>query len=83
MNGAWQPLGFFSRHLRTAEVRYSTFDRELLAAYCSVLYFRHLLDGRSFVLATDHKPLVGAFSKRADALSGRQQRQLSILSEFN
>jgi hypothetical protein len=83
VNGAWQPLGFFSRHLRAAELRYSTFDRELLAAYCSVLNFRHLLDGRPFLLATDHKPLVGAFSKRTDALSGRQQRQLSLLAEFN
>ena len=30
-NGIWTPLAFFSRKLRPAETRYSTFDRELLA----------------------------------------------------
>ena len=27
----WEPLGFFSRKLDTAQVRYSAYDRELLA----------------------------------------------------
>lgn len=31
VDGTWQPLAFFSRQLRPAERRYSTFDRELLA----------------------------------------------------
>jgi len=33
VNDLWQPLGFFSRKLSPAERRYSTYDRELLAAY--------------------------------------------------
>ena len=33
-NGVWRPLGFFSRKLQTPrEIKYSTFDRELLAAH--------------------------------------------------
>jgi hypothetical protein len=28
---AWEPLGFFSRKLEPAQVKYSAFDRELLA----------------------------------------------------
>jgi hypothetical protein len=39
-----------------AGTRYSTFDRELLAAFSAVRHFRFLLEGRQFRLLTDHKP---------------------------
>lgn len=81
--GTTQPLGFFSRKLRQAEARYSTFDRELLAVYLAVRHFKHLLEGSQFTIRTDHKPLVHAFSKPGDAWSNRQQRQLSSIAEFN
>ena len=32
-NGYWVPIAFFSRKLSSTEMKYSTFDRELLAAY--------------------------------------------------
>jgi hypothetical protein len=56
----WRPLAFFSRKLSKAEVNYSTFDRELLAAFLAVKQFRFQLEGRRFKLFTDHKPLVAA-----------------------
>ena len=31
--GQWQPISYFSRKLKPAEVRYSTFDRELTSPY--------------------------------------------------
>jgi hypothetical protein len=34
--GSWRPLAFFSRKLSTPEVKYSTFDRELLAAFAAI-----------------------------------------------
>ena len=40
VNGAWQPLAFFSRRLRPAETRYHTFDRELLAVFLALRHFR-------------------------------------------
>ena len=43
---AWQPLAFFSKKLSPTHVRYSTFDRELLAAFSAVRHFRFLLEGR-------------------------------------
>jgi RNase H-like domain found in reverse transcriptase/Reverse transcriptase (RNA-dependent DNA polymerase) len=61
----WKPLGFFSQKLSLAESWYSAFDRELLAVYSGILHFRHLLEGRPFVICTDHKPLVGALSRAA------------------
>ena len=64
-------------------MRYSTFDRELLAAYLSVLHFRYLIEGRQVLLLTDHKPLCSAFYSLNPAKSDRQLRQLAILTEFS
>jgi hypothetical protein len=56
--GRWQPLALYSKTLTGAGTRYSTMDRELLAAFSTVRHFRFLLEGRQFRLLTDHKPLV-------------------------
>jgi hypothetical protein len=76
------PIGFYSRKLSSTERNYSTFDRELLAAYSAVIHFQHLLDGRHVTLFTDHKPLVQAFHSHRDPKTPRQQRHLSTISEF-
>jgi len=78
-----QPLAFFSRKLSAAEVKYSTFDRELLAAYAAIRHFRFMLEGRQFVLYTDHKPLVAAMVRVTPPWSARQQRHLAYISEFS
>ena len=82
VNGIPQPLAFYSRKLKPAETKYSTFDRELLAIFLSVRHFRHFLEGAQFKIFTDHQPLVHAFTKSRDAWSARQQRQLSAIAEF-
>ncbi|GFO32206.1 Pol polyprotein [Plakobranchus ocellatus] len=56
VNGIWQPLAFFSKRLRPPEMRYSTFDRELLALYLATRHFRFFLERRPFTAYTDHKP---------------------------
>jgi transposase InsO family protein len=78
----WRPLGFYSQKLSAAESRYSTFDRELLAVYSSLIHFRHLLEGRHFVVYSDHKPLAGALERVSEPRSDRQRRQLSFIAEF-
>ncbi len=58
--------------------RYSTFDRELLAAFSAVRHFRFLLEGRQFRLLTDHKPLVTSLFATTDhgpLLLGRPRRR--------
>jgi cleavage and polyadenylation specificity factor subunit 1 len=81
-NRAWRPLAFFSQKLTPTQVRYSTFDRELLAAYTAVRHFRFLLEGRQFRIITDHKPLVSGMTRVTPPSSARQQRHLSFLAEF-
>jgi hypothetical protein len=80
--GAWRPLAFYSKKLDKAQAKYSAFDRELLAAFLAVRHFRCMLEGNTFTLYTDHKPLTFALSKVAEPWTARQQRQLSFLSEF-
>ena len=82
INNKWQPLAFFSKQLRKPEQCYSAFDRELLALYLAIRHFRYLLEARTFMAFTDHKPLTFAMSKRSEPWSARQQRHLSYISEF-
>ncbi len=80
--GGWRPLAFFSKKLAAAQAKYSAFDRELLAAYMAVRHFRFVLEGRQFVLFTDHRPLVAAIKRVSPPWSARQQRHLAYVSEF-
>ena len=78
----WQPLAFFSRQLKKAELNYSTIDRELLGIHSAILHFRYFLEGRDFTVYTDHKPIVAAIKKKSELKSGRQSRHLATISEF-
>jgi hypothetical protein len=46
----WRPLGFFYKKLDGAQVKYSAFDRELLACVAGFRHFRHMLEGRRFTI---------------------------------
>lgn len=82
VNDIWQPLGFFSTKLNIAQSKYSAYDRELLAAYKGVKYFRYYLEGRNFTLFTDHKPLIFAFRQNPEKASPRQARHLDFIGQF-
>jgi len=75
-------LGFFSRKLLPTQTRYSTYDRELLAAYQAAKHFLHTIEGRATILRTDHKPLFYMFSTKSDKHSDRQARYISFLAQF-
>lgn len=81
-NATYQPLAFFSKKLSSAQSKYSTYDRELLAAYTAIKYFRYFLEGRNFIVFTDHKPLTYAFHQKLDKASPRQIRHLDYISQF-
>ncbi len=78
----WRPLTFFSKKLDSTQLKYSAFDRELLAAFLSVRHFRYLLAGQRFHILTDHKPLTQALHRVSDPWTARVQRQLAFLAEL-
>ncbi|KAJ2948692.1 hypothetical protein O0L34_g7948 [Tuta absoluta] len=80
---SWEPLAFFSRGLSSSQQKYSPYDRELLAIYESIKYFRHMLEARDFTIYTDHKPLIYAFHNRKENCSPRQFRHLDLIAQFS
>jgi hypothetical protein len=78
----WTPLGFFSKKLEAAQVKYSAFDRELWACFSGIRHFRYMLEGWRFAIFTDHKPLTFALSKTSYPWTARQCRQLAYIAEF-
>ena len=54
----WQPLGFFSRKLDSTQVKYSAFDRELLAEFTSDI--QHIAGTDNVVADTLSRPPGGA-----------------------
>lgn len=82
-NDSWEPLGFFSRHLKPSQRKYSPYDRELLAIYDAIRHFRHMVEAKPFIIFTDHKPLTYAFTSRRDNCSPRQFRYLDFISQFS
>ena len=78
----WRPLAYFSKKLKPAETRYSTYDRELLAVYLTIKHFRYALEGRQFHVLTDHKPLTYSLSSKPDKHTPRQIRHLDFIAQF-
>lgn len=83
VDNEWQPLSFMSKKLNPAQKKYSPYDRELLAIYTAIRHFRHILEGRNFVIYTDHKPLVFAFQQDVLRSSPRQARHLDYIGQFS
>ena len=78
----WCPIVYFSRKLKSVEMRYSTFDQELLAIYLSIQHFRHILEGRQFYVFTDHRLLTHSLSSSPNRHFPRQIQHLDFISQF-
>ncbi len=78
----WELLGFFSKKLEPAQVKYSSFDRKLLACFLGICHFRFMLEGRAFTIYTDHKPLTAAINRASNPWMTWQCRQLACLLAF-
>ncbi|GBL79713.1 Transposon Ty3-I Gag-Pol polyprotein [Araneus ventricosus] len=82
-NSTWKPIAFYYKKLNDTQQNYSTYDRELLGIYLSVKHFKHYLEGRTFTIYTDHKPLTFAFHQKLDKAAPRKARQLNYISQFS
>jgi hypothetical protein len=78
----WELLGFFSKKLEPAQVKYSAFGCELLACFLGIPHFRFMLDGRAFTIYADHKPLTTAINCASDPWTAWQCRQLAYMAEY-
>ena len=75
-----QPLAYLSHTLTAAEQRYGTYDQEMLAIITALKQWRHLIQGLSVTVVTDHKALTNFHRQRS--LNNRQARWLLELQEF-
>ena len=55
---AIRPSCFHSQKFNPAQLRYSTYQKELLTIIDSLHYFEAQVRGHKFVIVTDHKPLL-------------------------
>ncbi|CAF4389893.1 unnamed protein product, partial [Didymodactylos carnosus] len=52
------PVAYFSQKLSSTQTKWSTTEKECYAILAAIEKWHKYLDGREFVLETDHKPLV-------------------------
>lgn len=81
-----KPIAFVSRALSKSEKNYSTLEKEALAIVFCVTKLKQYLLGNTFVLRTDHRPLLAIFGANKGLpmmASARMQRWALILSGFN
>jgi len=71
------PADFHSRKFNPAQENYSTFDKELLNIVDALKHIRSELTRCSFIILTDHKPLVS--SPTQYDLTGKQYRWQQII----
>ncbi|KAL8451783.1 hypothetical protein Emed_001774 [Eimeria media] len=77
-----KPLGFLSKRLSDAEMRYSTYDQELLAIVRALERWRHLLITAEVTVYTDHQALQYLTKLRSDRpIRGRLARWLDFLAD--
>ncbi len=61
-------VGYFSKKLKQAEVRYSVTDREALAIVLACRQFHRYLWGTRFIIRTDHQPITTVIKQRTKSL---------------
>ena len=84
-DGSERPIAYTSRSLSSTEQRYSQLDKEGLAIIFCVKKFHQFLQGRSFVIYSDHQPLKYLFDSNRPTpvlASGRIQRWALMLGSY-
>ena len=78
-----KPVIFVSRKLTVTEQRYSQIEREFLSIVFTLTRLRTYLFGLSFIVQTDHKPLLSIINKPIDKVSNRLQRWILNIQHFD
>ena len=77
-----QSLASFTKTFMGAQMKYSAYNRELLAIYEAVKYFRPSMEVRHFIIYTDHKPIIFTFKQNNEKCSPRQFKHLDFIVQF-
>ena len=84
-DGAWRPIGFWSRHLPPSKQQWSVFRRELLSIQGGIRNFKQDIYGRELIIFTDHKSILGAMSspnlQHNDPVAARQLHEIAQYSQ--
>ena len=80
--GVTQPVAFFFKSLTSAQKKWSTFDRELLAIFLAVNHFKYFLDGRPFTICTHHSPFTFMFTSNMSNATAHQSRHMNYILNF-
>lgn len=78
-----KPVIFVSRKLTAVERRYSQIEWEFLSIVFTLTRLKTYLLGLSFVVQTDHRPLLAIVKKPIDRISNRLQRWLLNIQHFD
>ncbi|CAI7926010.1 unnamed protein product [Closterium sp. NIES-54] len=81
VEGVEKVVAYASRSCNPAEAQYSSYIGEGLAAVWAVGHFRVYLQGREFILVTDHQPLTWLMT--TPGLTGRSARWAVKLQEYD
>ena len=85
-DGKLKPVAHASRSLLPAERNYSQIEKEALAIIFAVTKFHRYIHGRSFILQTDHKPLISIYGSKKGLPAHTANRLLrwgTILLNYN
>ena len=78
-DGVERVIAYGSHALNAAQQRYCTTKRELLAVHTYIHQFRHFLQGRHFLIRTDHSYLTWLKNfKNAEGMLGRWLMEIDI-----
>lgn len=76
-----QPVAFFSRKLKGAELNWTTSEKKAIAQVLAIKEWRCFSEGAHFLLKTDHHPLV--YLQTQATLSRKQARWLEFLQQYS
>jgi RNase H-like domain found in reverse transcriptase/Reverse transcriptase (RNA-dependent DNA polymerase)/Integrase zinc binding domain/Chromo (CHRromatin Organisation MOdifier) domain len=76
----WQPVAFDGRKMTSAELNYTTTDKENLGLVHAMLNWRCYFEGRKVTVVTDHHSLIHLQTQ--PHLNRRQARWLELLANF-
>ena len=75
------PIAYMSKKLTETESRYSTQERELLAAKYALDYWRHIIEGSEILIRTDHESLQTFRTKKR--ITPRLVRFMQDIEHYN